>query len=203
MSFDLAASDVVPNRVEVERLRFLSHAILARLDPGVVGYVCRRGGSDPGQDWFQAARILAGCQRPYDLIPRLARVVGLPDAAPLAIFHCLFRAAPSAEAVLDGRQQIQADTPSATAQAVAMSYELASRALSDDRNARSAAFERFAWNVEHRLPFRAASLAVHVALQLIDLDVLVDDIPAWTSMEARIRRELGLFLEKRAQAIEV
>ena len=203
MRSDLAASHIVPTQVEAERLRFLSRAILARLDPCVVGYVSRRGGLDAGQDWFHAARILAGCQRPYDLIPKLARVVGLPDAAPLVVFHCQFRAAPSAGDVLDGRHQILAGTPSATAQGVALSYELASRALSDDREARSAAFARFAWNVEHRLPFRAASLAVHVAAQLVDLDVFVEDVPAWASMEARIRRELEIFLERRARAVEV
>lgn len=203
MRSDLAAAHVLPTQAEAEGLRFLSHAVLARLDPSVVGYVSRRGGLDPGQDWFKAARILAACQRPYDLIPKLARVVGMPDAAPLVVFHCLFRAAPSARSVLDGRHQILAGSPSATAQAVALSYELASRALSDDREARSAAFDRFAWNVEHRLPFRAAALAVHVAAQLIDLDALVDDAPAWTSMEARIRRDLETFQERRARAIEV
>jgi hypothetical protein len=203
MRSDLAAKLIVPTQVEAERIRFLSHAILTRLDPCIAGYVSRRGGHDPGQDWFKAARILAACQRPYDLIPKLARVVGMPDAAPLVVFHCQFRAAPSAGSVLDGRHQILAGTPSATAQAVALSYELASRALSDDREARSAAFDRFAWNVEHRLPFRAAALAVHVAAQMMDLDDLVDDVPAWASMEARIRRELEIFAERRARTIEV
>lgn len=203
MRSDLAAKHIVPTRVEAERLRFLSRAILVRLDPCVVGYVSRRGGPDPDQDWFEAARILAACRRPYDLIPKLARAVGAADAAPLVVFHCQYRAAPGAGSVLDGRGQIQAGTPSATAQAVALGYELASRALSDDPAARAAAIDRFAWNVEHRLPFRAAALALHVATQLSDLDVLVHDVPAWASMVARIRRELEVFVERRARTLEV
>lgn len=202
MKSDLAAKPVVPTQVEAERLRFLAGAVLARLDPCVVGYVCRRGSLAPDGDWFQAARILARCRRPYDLIPELARVVGLPDAAPLVVFHCQYRAAPTAKAVLEGRQQVMPGTPSSTAQAVALAYELASRALSDDRDARESAFRLFGWNVEHRLPFRAAALAVHVAAQLIDVDAHVGDLPAWTSMEDRIRRELETFLERRARTIE-
>lgn len=202
MKSDLAANDVVPTRTEAERLRFLSHAILTRLDPCVVGYVCRRGALEPGEDWVQAARILAKCRRPYDLIPELARVVGLDNAAPLVVFHCQFRAAPTAGAILDGRHRIQSGTPSSTAQAVALGYELASRSLSEDAGVRSAAFGNFAWNVENRLGFRAAALAVHVAGELIDLETLVGDAPGWSSMEDRIRRDLEAFLERRARTIE-
>lgn len=202
MKSDLAAKEVVPTRTEAERLRFLSGAILARLDPCVVGYVCRRGGLEPGEDWFQAARILAKCRRPYDLIPKLARVVGLANAAPLVVFHCQFRGAPGAASVLDGSQRIVAGTQSSTAQAVALGYELASRSLSEDAEIRSTAVGNFAWNVEHRLPFRAAALAVHVAAELIDLDALVGGAAAWASMEDRIRRDLEPFLERRARTIE-
>lgn len=200
MKCAVAADKVVPTSKEAENLRFLARAAVARLEPSVLGYVCRRGTIEAGEDWFAAGRIIGRCRRTYDLIPELARVVGTRNAAALVIYHRQFRDAPCAADVLDGRADIPVGKSSHAAQAAALAYELADRAAGEPRDL-VPAIERFAWNVEHRLPFKSAALAVHVALYLTDLESLVAEVPAWPSMEARIRRDLDAFLERRAAAI--
>ena len=128
-------------------------------------------------------------------------MVGARNAAPLVFYHRLFREAPGAAEILDGRAGIPAGASSSAAQAVALVYELADRVAAEDPQLRRASLEQFAWNVEHRLPFRSAALAVHVATYLMDLDPHVADVPGWSSMEGRIRRDLETFLERRAASI--
>jgi hypothetical protein len=201
MKLAVALGEVVPTPAEAERLRFLGRAAIARLHPAAFGYVCRRGTITAGEDWFAAARILGRCRRAYDLIPDLARVVGARNAAPLVFYHRLFREAPGAAEVLDGRASIPAGTSSSAAQAVALVYELADRVAAEDAQLRRTSLEQFAWNVEHRLPFGSAALALHVATYLMDLAPHVAEVTGWSSMEDRIGRDLDTFLERRAASI--
>ncbi|MGU3404752.1 hypothetical protein [Methylobacterium brachiatum] len=200
MKCAVAADKVVPTSTEAENLRFLAQAAIARLEPSALGYVSRRGTVEAGEDWFAAGRIIGRCRRTYDLIPQLARVVGTRNAAALVVYHRQYRDAPCAAEVLDGRTDVPLGTSSHAAQAAALAYEVVDRAAGDPRDLRTT-LKRFAWNVEHRLPFKSAALAVHLALYLTDLEPLVVDVPAWASMEVRIRRDLDSFLERRAASI--
>ena len=48
---------------------------------------------------------------------------------------------------------------------------------------------------------QSAALAAHVALYLTDLESLTAEVPGWASMEARIRRDLDSFLERRVASV--
>ncbi|GJD90724.1 hypothetical protein BHAOGJBA_4266 [Methylobacterium hispanicum] len=177
------------SEVERENLRFLSRALTLRVDPAVVGFVCRRGGPRPGEDWFEASRVLTTTRRAYDVLPKLIRVVG-PEAAPgLILYRWRFLSAPPAHDVLEGRRSVLPGSASILAEAAALAYALAQRALAD-RETRMPAFEAFARTVERDLPFRAGALALHMAGALIDLDAGVRRVAGWASMEDKLRADL-------------
>lgn len=188
---------LAPSGAEREKLRFLSKALTFRVDPVVIGFVCRRGGPRPGEDWFVASRVLATTKRAYDLLPKLMGAVG-PEAAPaLILYRWRFLSAPPAHDVLAGRLSVLPRSATVMAEAAALAYALAQLALTD-REGRSSAFEAFAGAVERDLPFRAGALAWHMAAALIDLDDTVRGVAGWASMEEKLRTDLHDFAAVRA-----
>lgn len=192
------AGAIVLTERDEENLDHLTKSILFRVDPAVIGLVCRRGGPKPGEDWFEASRVLAKTRRPFDLLPKLMKVVG--EAAPaLAIYRWQLVAAPSAADVLDGRRTVDPASPSILGEAAALAYALADRALLE-REESIPAFEAFARTVERDLPFRAGALAYHMAAALIDLRDALVGVQGWEVMEDELRAGLGNFAASRATA---
>jgi hypothetical protein len=192
------AGAIVLSERDEENLDHLTKAVLFRVDPAVIGLVCRRGGPRPGEDWLEASRVLAKTKRSYDLLPKLMHVVG--EAAPaLAIYRWQLVAAPSAADVLDGRSTVDPASPSILGEAAALAYALADRALLD-HGERIPSFEAFARTVERDLPFRAGALACHMAAALIDLRETLDGVLGWEAMEEKMRAGLRRFAASRATA---
>lgn len=183
-----ASSGRAVDERDMANLRHLSKAILLRVDPAVIGLVCRRGGPRPGEDWFEASRALAKVERPYDLLPKLIRAVG--EAGPeLAIYRCRLAAAPTAEDVLDRRRTMSTGSATIHGEAAALAYGLADRAL-QTKDKRAFAFEAFAAAVERDMPFQAGALAYYMASELIDLEELVVGVRGWAGMKDKLHAGL-------------